>query len=131
MRITRIIPVTLAAFLCTAALAGPAAADAGHKQATPAYAGTSTIQGPKVAPPPTWPTNPQPIVQPAGPPTWPTNPQPIVRPHAVINAQASGFDWGSAGIGAAGGVAACAIALAGTVALRRRRGARPRSLATP
>ena len=131
MRITRIIPVTLAGVLCTAALAGPAAADAAHQQATPAHAGTSTTQGPKVAPPPTWPTNPQPIVQPAGPPTWPTNPQPIVRPHAVITAQASGFDWRSAGIGAAGGVAACAIALAGTVALRRRRVARPRSLATP
>jgi hypothetical protein len=119
MRIARITTATLAALLGTAALAGPAAA--GHKQATPAYATTSTIQGPKVAPPP----------------TWPTNPQPIGPPHAALNAdassntQASGFDWGSAGIGAAGGVAACAIALAGTVALRRRRGARPRSLATP
>jgi hypothetical protein len=47
------------------------------------------------------------------------------------NPQASGLDWGSAGIGAAGSVAACAIALAGTLGLRRRRHvAQPRSLAT-
>jgi hypothetical protein len=44
--------------------------------------------------------------------------------------QSSGFDWGSAGIGAAGGIGAFAIVLAGTTGARRRRPARPRSVAT-
>jgi hypothetical protein len=45
-------------------------------------------------------------------------------------AEASGFDWGSAGIGAAAGIGAFAIVLAGTTAMRRRRPTRPRSVAT-
>jgi hypothetical protein len=44
--------------------------------------------------------------------------------------QSSGFDWGSAGIGAAGGVGAFAIVLAGTAGMRRRRPGAPRSIAT-
>ena len=42
----------------------------------------------------------------------------------------SGFDWGSAGIGAAGAVGTCAIVVAATAGMRRRRVARPRSVAT-
>jgi hypothetical protein len=42
----------------------------------------------------------------------------------------SGFDWSSAGIGAAAGFGAFAIVLAGTAGMRRRRVARPRSVAT-
>ena len=42
----------------------------------------------------------------------------------------SGFDWGSAGIGAAGAVGTFAIVLAGTAGMRRRRVARLRSVAT-
>jgi hypothetical protein len=42
----------------------------------------------------------------------------------------SGFDWGSAGIGAAAGIGAFAIVLAGSTGMRRRRPARPRSVAT-
>jgi hypothetical protein len=64
-----------------------------------------------------------------GPPS-PAIPQPIVQPGAPVDARSSGFDWGSAGIGAAGGVGAFAIALAGTTGMRRRRVARPRSVAT-
>jgi hypothetical protein len=56
--------------------------------------------------------------------------QHIVQPIAPVEARSSGFDWGSAGIGAAGGVGALAIALAGTTGMRRRRVARPRSIAT-
>jgi NADPH:quinone reductase-like Zn-dependent oxidoreductase len=41
-------------------------------------------------------------------------PPPIVQ-------TSSGFDWSSAAIGAAGGVGAFAIALAGTTGVRRRR----------
>jgi hypothetical protein len=64
-----------------------------------------------------------------GPPS-PVNQQPIVQRTAAINTQSSGFDWGSAGIGAAGGVGAFAVALAGTAGMRRRRVTRPRSIAT-
>jgi hypothetical protein len=55
------------------------------------------------------------------------DPGPVVQ-RTVEN---SGFDWGSAGIGAAAGVGAFAIVLAGTAGMRRRRPARPRSVATP
>ena len=41
-----------------------------------------------------------------------------------------GFDWSSAGIGAAAGFGAFAIVLAGTTGMRRRRPGRPRSVAT-
>jgi hypothetical protein len=56
----------------------------------------------------------------AGPPTWPVNQQPVTRPRAVATASSSGFDWSSAGIGAAAGLAAFAIALVGIGGLRRR-----------
>jgi hypothetical protein len=56
----------------------------------------------------------------AGPPTWPVNQQPITRPRAVASAPSSGLDWGSAGIGAAAGIGAVAIALVGMGGLRRR-----------
>ena len=41
-----------------------------------------------------------------------------------------GFNWGSAGIGAAAGIGAFAIVLAGTTGMRRRRPTRPRAVAT-
>jgi hypothetical protein len=44
----------------------------------------------------------------------------------VTVTEASGFDWGSAGIGAVAGLGACAIVLAGA-GLRRRRSAQPPS----
>jgi hypothetical protein len=56
----------------------------------------------------------------AGPPTWPVNQQPATRSRAVASAPSSGLDWGSAGIGAAAGLGAFAIALAGIGVLRRR-----------
>jgi hypothetical protein len=56
----------------------------------------------------------------AGPPTWPVNQQPANRPRAVPSASSSGLDWGSAGIGAAAGLGAFAIALVGIGGLRRR-----------
>jgi hypothetical protein len=57
----------------------------------------------------------------SGAPSWPANPQPVVRPRVVVSSSDPGFDWGSAGIGAGTVVGAFAIALTGTVALRRRR----------
>ena len=41
------------------------------------------------------------------------------KPQPVVVEQSSGFDWSAAAIGAAGGVGAVAIALAGTAAMRR------------
>jgi hypothetical protein len=60
----------------------------------------------------------------------PPTPQHIVQPVPTVDAEPSGFDWGSAGIGAAGGVGALAIALAGTTGMRRRRLARLRTIPT-
>ena len=54
------------------------------------------------------------------------DPGPVVQ----RTVEASGFDWGSAGIGAAAGIGAFAIVLAGSTGMRRRRPARPRSVAT-
>jgi hypothetical protein len=42
----------------------------------------------------------------------------------------SGFDWRSAGIGAAGGVGAFAIAVAGTAGMHRRRSSEAQTLVT-
>ncbi|MEN3284642.1 MAG: hypothetical protein V7607_5782 [Solirubrobacteraceae bacterium] len=56
----------------------------------------------------------------AGPPTWPVTQQAITRPRAAAHGSSSGLDWGSAGIGAAAGLGACGIALAGVGGLRRR-----------
>jgi hypothetical protein len=58
------------------------------------------------------------------PPTLSLTPQP--------NAEAprSGFDWGSGGIGAAAGIGAFAIALAGTAGMRRRSAVRHRVITT-
>jgi hypothetical protein len=57
----------------------------------------------------------------------PPIPQRIVQHVPVVDTGPSGLDWGSAGIGAAGGVGALAIALAGTTGMRRRRLARLRT----
>jgi hypothetical protein len=67
----------------------------------------------------------------APPPTWPTNPQPIGQADTTANAPSSGFDWDAAGLGAGAAAAAFAIALAGTAGVRRRRTTRHRSVATP
>jgi hypothetical protein len=57
-----------------------------------------------------------------------TSPDP--GPVVLRTVEASGFDWGSAGIGAAAGIGAFAIVLAGTAGMRRRRPARPQTIAT-
>src|SRR5512132_1202306 len=55
----------------------------------------------------------------------PPNPQPINRRVPATSASPSGFDWGSAGIGAAVVVGAFLIALGGAAGLRRRRQMQP------
>ena len=67
---------------------------------------------------------------PAGPPHTSARP-PVVQTAASSDEKSSGFDWRSAGIGAAGGVGAFAIALAGIAGTRRRRLPHPQPLATP
>jgi hypothetical protein len=60
----------------------------------------------------------------------PAPPTVIVRPQPITDAPSPGFDWGSGGIGAAAGIGAFAVALAGAAGLRRRHVAQPRSLTT-
>jgi hypothetical protein len=135
MHATHTITASLAAVLATAALAAPAAAVPAdtHNQPNGWYAGKSTIQGSKHSDSSRDPATANVYVPPAdlGPgdattpaaaaPTWSANPQPIVRPTPTADSPSSGFDWGSAGIGAAAGIGAFAIALAGTAEMRRRR----------
>lgn len=103
MRTIRTVTASLAAMLAAAALAGPAAAvptDNIHHQPNTWYAGESTIQSSLRSD------------SPAAPAT------------------SSGFDWGSGGIGAAAGIGAFAIALAGAAGMRRRRVSQPPSVPT-
>jgi hypothetical protein len=114
MRKSRLIPASLAATLSVAALAGPAAA-ASHTTG-----------------PPTWPAHPKPITayapQLPSPPTWPTNPKPITEYRSSVQATDGGFDWDSAGIGAAASLAALGVGVAGVAGVRRRRHARAHAL---
>jgi hypothetical protein len=70
------------------------------------------------------------FAMPADPPHTPARP-PVVQTGASFDQTSSGFDWSSAGIGAAGGVGAFAIALAGIAGSRRRRLPNPEPIATP
>jgi hypothetical protein len=78
---------------------------------------------------PTWPENPQPIVQPAvvaAPPTWPASPQTLRRPTVTVQASSSGFDWGAAGIGAGSTAVIVAVTL-GAIAMVLRHRKKPQS----
>jgi hypothetical protein len=55
----------------------------------------------------------------------PPNTQPVNRHVPAASASSSGFDWGSAGIGAAAAFGAFLIALAGAAGLRRRQQIQP------
>ena len=66
---------------------------------------------------------------PIDPPHKPAQP-PVVQTAAPSD-ETSGFDWSSAGIGAAGGVGMSVIALAGIAGTRRRRPPDPAPTATP
>jgi hypothetical protein len=138
MRTTRTITASLAAILAAAVLATPAAAipaDA-HNQPNGWHAGKSTNQGSLHADGSRDPATANVYVPPAdlglgdastpdaAAPTWPTNRQLIVRQRPTADVPSSGFDWSSGGIGAAAGIGALAIALAGTTGMRRRRIAR-------
>jgi hypothetical protein len=137
MRTTHTITTSLTAALAAAALAGPAAAvpaDA-HNEPHGWYAGKSTIQGSLPSDRSRDPATANVYVPPAdlglGDPSTPdaaapapANPEPIVPQGQPAELPSSGFDWGSGGIGAAAGIGAFAIALAGMAGVRRRRLAR-------
>jgi hypothetical protein len=131
----RTITASFLAILGAAALAGPVAADS-HEQPGSWYAGKSTIAG-------SMRSDEQRANNPARanvyvPPAVdraddsakanvyvPPNPEPIQRDVATTSAASSGFDWGSAGIGAAVAIGALLSTLGGAAALRRRRQIRP------
>ena len=69
------------------------------------------------------PTKPEPTPDPTARPLASTPPHKGHAPHST-------FDWGSGGIGAAAGVGAFAIVLAGTAGMRRRQLPDRRSLVT-
>ena len=116
MPTSRLISVPLATGLTLVAIASPAVAS-------------------DIANLPTWPTNPKPITEYAqqlpAPPQWPTNPQPIAAYRSSAHASDGDFDWGSAGIGAAAGIAVLGAGLAGVAGVRRRRHTHPHTAATP
>ena len=125
MHTSRLITVPLAAVLGAAALVGPAAAVPGdwpHRSPTPWFAGPSESEGSRSAG--------QDVRSPNANDAATADPQAIAQPTAVIDTRSAGFDWGSAGIGAAAAIGAFAIALAGAVGLRRRRPGPPGSVAT-
>jgi hypothetical protein len=70
------------------------------------------------------------FAMPAGTPHTPARP-PVVQTAACSDQMSSSFDWSSAGIGAAGGVGAFAIALAGIAGTRRRRLPHPELMPPP
>ena len=102
----------------TAALAGFAAPAATAVPADGAMHGTTATR--PIPVPPTWPLHPRVI-----PP-----PSIVTPPPAVAGASTTGFDWGSAGIGAGAMLAMLALAFVAATRLRRRRGALPRTAAT-
>jgi hypothetical protein len=150
MRTTRTITASLAAVLGAAALAGPAAAgqqganDSAKANVYVPPAALSTAApvalpvawgGPandsakaNVYVPPAALSTPAPANDSAKANVYvPPNPQPINR--HVASASSSGFDWGSAGIGAAVVIGAFLIALGGAAGLRRRRQIQPAATA--
>jgi hypothetical protein len=137
MRPTRTITASLAAVLGAAALAGPAAA--GQQGANDSA--NANVYVPPAALYPAAPANDSAKANVYVPPAGlriapangsakanvyvPPNPQPINQHVPAASASSSGFDWGSAGIGAAVIVGAFLIALGGAAGLRRRRHTQP------
>ena len=137
MRTTRTITAALCAVLTAAALAGPAAA--GQQGANdsakanvyvpPASLSTSAKANVYVPPASLYTVTPATHSAKANvyvpPAALSTNPKPISRHVTATSAPASGFDWGSAGIGAAVIVGALLIGLGGAAEARRRRQIQP------
>jgi hypothetical protein len=97
MRTTRLITTSLATALSAAALGAP----------TPAVAAGDGQDAQT------------PVPRPA--PTWPADPHVIPRSDAPAAVSGAGFDWDSAGIGAATVLGAIAVGTAGVAVVRRRR----------
>jgi MYXO-CTERM domain-containing protein len=101
----------------TAAVSAIGLAASGSALATPApedcaCGGARVAQTTATAPP-------KPHIAP--PPTWPENPQPLPPPQTVSATTDAGFQWDDAGIGAGGALAVVVLAgLGGAFVLRRR-----------
>ena len=119
MRTTRTITTSLAAVLAAAVLAGPAAAVPGDATKANVYVPPASLYTVTSA---THSAKANVYVPPAA---LSTNPKPISRHVTATSAPASGFDWGSAGIGAAVIVGALLIGLGGAAEARRRRQIQP------
>jgi hypothetical protein len=107
-------PRTLAAALAIAALAVPAA------QAEPAGSGANPTSGATAGgqyTPGATPLHPATRTRLAGPPTWPTNPQPVVPARAVESADGSGIATPAA---IALGIAGSLLVVVGLVGVTRR-----------
>ena len=112
MRTTRTITASLAAVLGVAALAGPAGAGqqgANDSAKANVYVPPAALYG---AAPADHSAKANVYV--------PPSPQPVGHHVAAASPSSSGFDWGSAGIGAAVVAGAFLIALGGAAGLRRR-----------
>jgi hypothetical protein len=121
MRPTRTITASLAAVLGAAALAGPAAAG---------QQGANDSAKANVYVPPAVLATTAPAKDSAKANVYvPPNPQPVNGHVASTSSSSSGFDWGSAGIGAAAVIGAFLIALGGAAELRRRRQIQPAATA--
>jgi hypothetical protein len=117
MRTTRTITALLATVLGVAALAGPAAAG----QHAASGSAKANVYVPPAALYTAAPANDSAKANVYVPP----NPQPISGHVPAASASPSGFDWGSAGIGAAVVVGAFLLALGGAAGLRRGRQSQP------
>jgi hypothetical protein len=127
MRTRHQLATGLAVVLSGTILAGPALAGSGQDLRSPdaADSGTGAVQSPQAIVPA------QDLRSPDGADAGTAVvPAPIGAPAVVSSgasqpAAASGFDWGSAAIGAAGTIGLVAVALGATLAVHRRRAALP------
>ena len=134
MRTTRTITAALCAVLGTAALAGPAAA--GQQSADdsakanvyvpPASLSTPAKANAYVPPAALYTATPAAKANVyVAPAALYTNPKPISRHVPATSAPSTGFDWGSAAIGAAVIFGALLVGLGGAAEVRRRRQIQP------
>jgi hypothetical protein len=126
--ISRLARTGLAAGALTVALSVPAlAVPARDASGTPAANASGNITaGTDVAAPDQQnpiPAPPKPHIAP--PPTWPENPEPLAAPQNASAPSGSDFQWGDAGIGAGGALVIAFTAIGGVFLLRRRHVSEP------
>ena len=121
--------VTVVVGLTIAALAGPALAVAGQDLRSPDAADPVVLGQDLRSPDAAEPVIAEPAAQDLRSPDAADAPAPAVAETTVATAS-PGFDWASAAIGAGGAIGVVALALGGTLMIRRRHDGLPSSLAT-